>query len=163
MLFIAVWTTQTNYQIEVDGKGTDRVHIIHNSNWSPYRLCWAFLNNPIWHNCPWERQPYSKIIVFLIQGAIPSKKRGRRPYIGEACEDISVGFWAGSRRISQWHVGPSLLKVCNAEFSINFWTKTWLNLTSLQLPPVDWFEPLMVLDFIDPQRSTSQALAWVLL
>lgn len=90
----------------------------------------------------------------LAERGIPTEKRGSRPHVRKAGE-VSASDWTSNWRIYKRHVGPVLLKVGNAVYSGDFGPKTWLDFTSVQFPPVDWFEPFVALDFFAPSGSTA--------
>lgn len=92
------------------------------------------------------------------QGTGLLKKRSR-PHVSESCKIAVSSNWTGNRRIQQWHAGPTLLEVGNTVLASNIGTKAWLDFPSLEFPPIDWFEPLVVLYLTATTRSTTKAFA----
>ena len=80
-------------------------------------------------------------------------KDRRRPDISEPCEVVvPTASRGGHRRVQHGRLRPALVEVGNACQPSYVRPEAWLDLPGLQLPPVDWFEPLVVLYLVAASR-----------
>ena len=68
----------------------------------------------------------------------------------------------GHRRVQHGRLRPALVEVGNAGQPSDVRPEAWLDLPGLQLPPVDWFEPLVVLYLVAASRAAAQPIVGLL-
>jgi len=86
-------------------------------------------------------------------------KDWRRPDISEPREVVvPAASGSGHRWVQHGRLRPALVEVGNAGQPSDVRPEAWLDLPGLQLPPVDWFEPLVVLYLVAASRAAAQPL-----
>lgn len=71
---------------------------------------------------------------------------------------VPAASGGGHRRVQHGSLRPALVEVGNAGKPTDVRPKAWLDLPGLQLPPIDWLEPLVVLYLIAASRAAAQPL-----
>lgn len=71
---------------------------------------------------------------------------------------VPAASGGGHRRVQHGRLRPTLVEVGNAGKPSDIRSKARLDLPGLQLPPIDWLEPLMVLYLIAASGTAAQPL-----
>ena len=69
---------------------------------------------------------------------------------------VPAASGGGHRRVQHGRLRPALVEVGNAGKPSNIRPKARLDLPGLQLPPIDWLEPLVVLYLIAASGAAAQ-------